>query len=228
MLQRSVLISIAAGIVLVVAPTAAPRGAERDACSLISTGRLASILGLQYVQILRNIPGTSARDNGEGVTHSVCNGVAWSGTPPTTPSAVQRALANGIGAAFAIDTWAPDDASLYVDRWKTKGFEELTVDASKAAVLFPALPAFRPYRLRRLLPVGGAVGVDGAVGATATPPGLTQIRAGGGVWWAYPSSAAVSIAFEASARKPTVEQLNRLAKIAVAAFGLNPLQLKLR
>ena len=226
MLQRLVLIAIAAGIALAVATSAAPRAADLDACSLISTGRLASIFGLQHVQILRNIPGTSADDNIEGVTHSVCNGVAWSGTPPTTPSGVRRALANGTGAAFAIDTWAPDDASRYVDRWTTKGFEELTVDASKAAVLFPALPAFRPYHIHRLLPVGGKVGVDGGVGGTATPRRVTGVRAGGGVWWAYPSSAAVSIAFEGSARKPTVEQLNRIAKIAVAAFGLNPLQLR--
>jgi hypothetical protein len=226
MLQRSVLIIVVAGVALALATTAAPRGTDIDACSLISTGQLASILGLEHVQILRNIPGTSARDNSEGVTHSVCNGVAWSGTPPTTPSGVRRALANGTGAAFAIDTWAPDDASLYVDRWKTKGFQELTIDASKAAVLFPALPAFRPYHIHRLLPVGGKVGVDGGVGATATPRIATGIRAGGGVWWAYPSSAAVSIAFEGSARKPTVQQLNRLAKIAVAAFGLNPLPLR--
>jgi hypothetical protein len=225
MLKRSVLTSIAAGIALALAPAATPRAADLDACSLIPTGRLASILGLQHVQILKNIPGTSAHDNSAGVTHSICNGVAWSGTPPTTPAGSRRALANGTGAAFAIATWAPDDASQYVDRWTTKGFVSLTDDASWAAVMLPALPAFRPYHFHGLLPVGGN-GVDGGVGGTATPRRVTGIRAGGGMWWAYPSSRVVSVAFEGSARKPTVQQLNRLAKIGVAAFGLNPLQLR--
>jgi hypothetical protein len=226
MLQRSVLIAIVAGISFAFATTAAARNADLDACSLISTGQIGSIFGLQHVQILKNILGTSAHDNTAGVTHSVCNGVAWSGTPPTTSAGVQQKLASGTGAAFAIDTWAPDNASANVEKWKTKGFDQLTGNATKAAVLFPALPAFRPYHIHRLLPVGGKVGVDGAVGGTATLQVMTGIRAGGGVWWAYPSSAAVSIAFEGSARKPTVEQLNRLAKIAVGAFGLNPLQLR--
>ncbi|MDX6513608.1 MAG: hypothetical protein QOE36_3112 [Gaiellaceae bacterium] len=225
MLKRSALIATVTGIALAVATPAAPRSTNLDACSLISTGQLASILGLPHVEIVRNIPGGSGPTNSDGVTHSVCNGVAWSGTPPSTPSGIRSALASGTGAAFAIDTWAPDDASASVDRWKTKGFPRFVTTAGTAVVALGrmALPvAVKPSHPHLLLTVGGNTVDASAFGVTGTPRKHSGIRITEGTWWSGPAFAAVSIGFEESAAKHSVKQLNRLAKIGVAAFGLKP------
>lgn len=211
-------------VVLVLPAAATARRSDLTACELIPTAKLASILGFQHVQVLRDLPGTSASDNVSGVTHSVCNGVAWSSAAPTTPAGVKAALAAARGAAFAIDTWAPDEASKYVDEWKTKGFDKL-VAGGVSALLHVVLTGGQNH-LQRLLPVGGKPGIDGAIGAVATPIGVPGARAAGGAWWAYPSYAVVAIGIEGAASDPSLGQLSELAKIGVTAFGLKPLTLK--
>jgi hypothetical protein len=223
---RSLLALVLAATALALPTASTAHRSDLTACELISTGKLAAILGVEHVKIVKNLPGTSAADNTSGVTHSVCNGLAWSGIAPTTRSAALLALANGRAAAFALDVWAPDDASTFVDRWKSQGFDALVAGATTGVITLPGLPAFKPYHLRRLLPVGGKAGVDGAVGISGTPRGVTGVRAASGSWWSYPSAAIVSIAFVGSARNPTVKQLNEIAKVVVSAFGLAPLTLR--
>lgn len=219
------IVPLALAVVALTLPAASTaRRADLTACDLISTAKLAAILGVQHVQIVKDLPGTSATDNVSGVTHSVCNGLAWSGTPPTTRSAALRALASGRGAAFALDTWAPDDASTYVDRWKSDGFDSLTGPAIIGSLTLPGLGSFKAYHVKRLS-APGQHGGDGALGLIGNPLALTTIRAASGTWWSDQSSAIVSIVFADTASRPTVKQLNEIAAIAVAAFGLNPLKL---
>jgi hypothetical protein len=218
---------LALGLVATVLALPAAATAHRSdlaACELIPTAKLASVLGFQHVQILRDLPGTSASDNVSGVTHSVCNGVAWNGAAPTSPAGVKAALVGARGAGFAIDTWAPDDASTYVDTWRNKGFESLVSGGVSALLYTLGFPG--QNHLQRLLPVGGKPGVDGAIGALATPTALPGVRTAGGGWWAYPSYAVVAIGIEGAASDPSLGQLNELAKVGVTAFGLKPLTLK--
>ena len=200
-------------------PTAsAAHRSNIDACDLISTAKLASILGVQNVQIQSNIPGTSSVDNVSGVTHSVCNGLAWSGAAPTTKTSGLLAVASGKAAAFALDTWAPDEASKYVDRWTGKGYDDLLGPSIIGALVLPGFPPFKPYHPHRLHPRAVA---DEAIGVSGNPSdALTTIVAASGVWYDAKSSAIVSIAVGGSARNPTVKQLDRIAAIAVTAFGL--------
>lgn len=223
---RLLLVLGAAAVALATATAAAPRSADLDACALISKTQIATVLGFQNVKVLKDIPGRSAKDNTSGVTHSVCNGVAWNGAPPTTPAGVRTALENGSGAGFGIDTWAPDDASSYAAAWENSGFSKLTTAIALGAV-FGQFVLPNSLRIHRLLPVGGKAGVEGAVGLTATPAsGAPPVKAAMGSWWAYPSHAVVAIGVEETASAPVVAQLDHLAKIGVAHFGLAPLTLR--
>lgn len=210
--------------VLALPAAASAHRADLGACELIPTAKLAAILGFQHVYVVKDLPRTSAADNVSGVTHSVCNGVAWSGAAPTTPAGVKAALAAGRGAGFAVDTWAPDEASKYVGRWKAQGFDRL-VGGGVSGLIYAVLIGGQNH-LQRLLPVGGKPEVDGAIGALATPVGVPGARAAGGAWWAYPSYAIVAIGIEGAASDPSIGQLNELAKIGVTAFGLKPLTLR--
>jgi hypothetical protein len=215
-------------LVLTVAALALPaastaRRSTLDACELISTAKLASILGVQHAEIERNIAGITSPDNVSGLTHSVCNGLAWSGAAPTSQSGALQAVANGDAAAFAIDTWAPDNASRYVVRWTGKGYDDLLGTSIIGTVVLPGFPPFQPYHLQRLhAPTkgGDAIGVSGSPSAT-----VTTIRAASGIWWSDKTSEIVSIAIGGSAHNPTVTQLNRIAAVALAAFGLKALPL---
>jgi hypothetical protein len=223
-MRRTLAFTAAFVTALATTGAASPRSTDIDACSLLSTTRIGAVLGQRNVEIRKNVAGKSSADNVFGVTHSICFGVAWSGAEPTTAAESRLAAANGRAAAFAIDTWAPDESSRYVARWKAEGFDRLTNGFTAAAILFGGLPGAPSYRLHRLLPLGAKAGVDGAIGATATPaPG---IRSAAGAWWAYPSYALVSIAIVGAANDPSVAQLNELAKVAVTTFGLAPLRLR--
>lgn len=127
-------------------------------------------------------------------------------------------------SALTRDPGAPDDASAYTHRWTSKGFDQLVQGSTLGVITLPGWPAFKAHHVRRLLPVGGKAGVDGAIGVMGSP--FTGIEAATGVWWSYPSSAIVSITFGGSAGKPTVKQLNEIASVAVEAFGLAPLTLR--
>ena len=118
-----VLVSLAA---LVTAGDAVSRSNNVDACSLISKSQIESVLGLQSVMIEKDIVGMSSPGNTSGAVHSACVGVAWSGAPSTTPAGARQKLADGTGAAFAVESWAPDNASRYVRKWNTRGFTALT------------------------------------------------------------------------------------------------------
>ena len=210
------------------AATASASRADIDACDLISPAQLKTILAQQHVGILADESGTSSADNTSGVTHSYCNGVAYSGAQPKTPAGVRHALANGTGAGFAIDTWVPDEASADVDKWTLGGFAdlvELVTDTSLEAIIAPGLPLFRATHIHVLTPVGAQFGGDGAAGAAAIPRNMPTVRGVGGAWWSSQSTAFIAIGFETSAKKATVKRLNRLAQVAVTAFGLKPLPL---
>jgi hypothetical protein len=205
-------------------PTSIATGASATAptaCELISPGQIRSILGLGNVLIQRDIPGTSSRDNIAGVTHSACLGVAWSGAPPTSPAATRQALASGRGAAFAIETWTPDDESKYVARWTDKGFDTLTGAALLGSLSWLGLPAFKPLHPHSLKAGAGA----NATGITATPIGIPGVLAAGGVWWNESSYRVVWVAIEESSAQPVVKRLNRIAKIAAPHFGVKAIQL---
>jgi hypothetical protein len=206
------------------AGAAVSRSNNFDACSLISKSQIESVLGLQSVMIEKDVVGTSSPGNTSGAVHSACFGVAWSGAPSTTPAGARQKLADGTGAAFAVESWAPDKASKYVRKWNTSGFTALMLTAAKGSV-FGDLPAFQPLNLKPLVSQGRAAGADRAAGLTATPLGVSTVRAAAGTWWNTTSHTALSIAFEGSAKNPTVKQLNQLAKIGAAKFGLKPLVL---
>src|SRR2546423_1345914 len=89
--------------------------------------------------------------------------------------------ADGTGAAFAVESWGPDNASRYVRKWNTRGFTALTLSAARGAV-FGDLPAFQPLNLKPLVSQGRAAGADRAAGLTATPFGVSAIRAAAGPW----------------------------------------------
>ncbi len=230
--MRSLVTVVAALTTAAVAFTATPVTASRadlSACDLIPLVRLKSVLGQQNITILDEAPGTSSADNTSGVTRSYCNGVAWTGVAPKSPAGVRRAAATGRGAAFAIDTWVPDEASTYVDKWTLGGFSdlvELVTNVSLAAVIAPNLPEFRGARVRVLTVVGKKFGGDGATGAMLTPRNMPNVRGVGGAWWSSQSQAFITIGFETSASKATVKRLNQLAGIGVTTFGLNPLLLR--
>lgn len=218
------LLALAAAALALPAASSAHR-TDLTACELISPAKLASILGVEHVQIVNSLPGTSAKDNTSGVTHSVCNGVAWSGAKPTTRQAALLALATGRGAAFALDTWAPDEASTYVDRWTSKGFGQLINPAQVGWVELPEFGSATVYHVAKLVS-HSVPGADKAFGLIGNPGAVTAIRAASGTWWSEQSMAIVSIVFADTASRPTVKQLNELAAIAVTAFGLGPLTLR--
>src|SRR5437868_1195465 len=102
-----------------------------------------------------------------------------------------------------------------VSKSNTRGFTALTLTAAKGAV-FGDLPAFQPLNLKPLVSQGRAAGADRAAGLTATPFGVSTIRAAAGTWWNTTSHTALSIAFEGSGKNPTVKQLNQFARIGAA------------
>ena len=223
--MRSVFAFALVATALALPTFATARRSDLTACDLISAAKLAAILGVEHVQVVKDLPGTSAADNVSGVTHSVCNGLAWTGAAPATRSAALFAVANGRGAAFALDTWSPDEASKYVDRWKSRGFGSLITGSHVGFLVLPGLGSFKTSHVKRLFSPY-QTGGDRAFGLIGNPLGLTAVRAASGTWWSNPSAAIVSIVFGDTARRPTVQQLNQIAAIAVAAFGLNPLTLK--
>jgi hypothetical protein len=225
---RFLILSVAVLAASIAVTTTPAANAATTACDLISLSHLKSILGQQHIAIVDEAPGTSAVDNPSGMTHSYCNGVAFTGAAPKTPAAVRRAAANGTGVGFAIDTWAPDEASSDVDSWTLGGFADfvdLITATGLEALLAPGLPLFQSNHVHTLTPVGTQFGGDGALGMTMTPRAIPRARGIGGAWWSSQSAAVIAIGFETSTGRATVKRLNQLAKLAVSDFGLNPIPL---
>lgn len=216
----------ATAAVLVLATSASARRTDLAACDLFTIAQIASILGQKHAMFYKEAPGDSGPDNTSGVTHSYCNGLAWGSTQITqTPAGLKQALRNGTGAAFKIDTWAPDEASLYPGKWASDfgTMIDLLTSAGLRALVAPDLPAFGGSNPRVLTAAAPNVGGDGAIGVIVTP--MPQVRAIGGAWWSSQAEALVVIGFETSVKKATANRLNQLAQIGVTAFGLNPLPL---
>ena len=187
----------AAGAVAALAlPASTSASSSAAACALLPAARIASILGLQNVMISKNLPGVSSTDDTSGVVHSLCTGVAWSGPPPTSQAGALAALRRGTGAAFAVETWRPDDQSRYVDTWRSKNFDTLTSHATIVADALPFASAFVAHHPHVLAPAKQG----SAVGLTATPRGVTGVVAAIGLWWDDATAKAVGIAFEESSR----------------------------
>lgn len=191
---------------------AAPSG---HGCSFVAASQLRSILGVGHIAYLKDLPGTSAPDNTAGVTHSVCTGVGWSGSQPSSPAASLAALRRGRAAAFAVETWAPDDVSQYVGKWTDTTYDTMTGVGLIQGLALPMLPFGQRHQVRTLHPPGNGWN---AIGLTAVP--MSGVLTAGGAWWNDSTYSIVGIAIAQSSSRPVVKNLNKIAGIVITNFGL--------
>jgi hypothetical protein len=185
---------------------------------LISTSRLESILGVEHVQILRDIVGHSSAKNTDGVVHSVCNGVAWSGTKPGSRTAGFQALVGGRAAAFTIATWEPDDQSPSAGKWSATRFAQLVETGVLASQVLPGLGSFAKFNGRSFQPRSFKLAAAGVIAAP-----LPGVRAGAAFWSNSKEHEIVSVGIGVSARASSATvaaKLNSLGGILVPNFGM--------
>ena len=203
-----VALAISAALAAVSAATAARTTAESNSCPPITEARLQSILGLPNVLRARN----TVDDSGSAVRYQ-CNGVAWSGPPPTSREAAFQLAKSGRGAAFGIETWRPNEGSPSADDWPNQ-YDKLTGGFDIKSVVFPGLFTNAGWPTKRVTPVGLGYQRAGDVVTVGSGPAKGLVAAVG-CWWDDNALTAACLLVEEAAGKPVVQHLNALAKIAV-------------
>ncbi|MDX6564845.1 MAG: hypothetical protein QOE10_507 [Gaiellales bacterium] len=192
----------------------ASKRAGAAACTVVSPGRLASILGLTQSQVLTD---DGAATPTSSVLHSECGVGVWSGPTPMTPAAVLQAGRSGHGAQVGILTWAPHDGSPNVKDWLKTGYARLTSGFVKTATLFPGVFTNAGWPTRSFTPLN--IHHHTAHGFAVTPQGrATGLVAAIACWWEDKTSSAICIFDEEAASRPVVKHLNQLAAVAVPKF----------
>ena len=203
--------AVAVAIVTLGATTsrASSTGAEAASCPPVSAGQLHSILGLPSSMQSQN-----TLDDSGGVAHYLCNGAAWSGPAPTSFAGAMRIAKAGHGAAFGIESWAPNEDSPDVQRWKDRDYDELAGGFVKQGAIAPGLFTIKlGWPTKALNPPHL---LHDARGLLIYPQGVTKgLVAAVGCWWNDESYSAVCILVEEAVGKPVVKHLNQLAAIAV-------------
>src|SRR5919197_910127 len=179
---------------------------DSTSCPPIAAGQLRSILGLSNSLQARNTTVASG-----GADHYTCNGVAWSGTTPTSFQAAMQTAKAGRGAGFGIEAWQPgDDAGL----WKDKNFPKLRSEMLQGYVSFPGVFTNIGWPTKRIDPPGYGHPAVGVVVTVGSGPAKGLVAAVG-CWWDSSAYTAVCLLDEEAVGKPVVKHLNALAKIAV-------------
>jgi hypothetical protein len=133
-----------------------------------------------------------------------CQVVVWRGSKPLTAKAEAAKLADGTLAELDINTWAPG-SGLLRSAWTSGGFANelmaLELEAQKRLTKSFAPPALG----------ANASGYKGVKGATREAEAL---------WSSAGRSKIMLVAVRESTEKPTVAQLEKVAAVAVPAFGL--------
>jgi hypothetical protein len=187
----------------------APAGAAPAAasCPPISAAQLRTILGLPQSLQTRNTV-----SEGGGADHYQCNGVAWSGSKPTSFAASMQKARSGNGAGFGIEAWTPNEGSPDADKWPRR-YDELTGDLEQGLVIFPGFVIKAGWVSKRFTP--SRFGND-AMGVVTRPKGVAKgLVAAVGCWWNDNALSAVCLMVEEAVGKPVVKHLNQLAAIAV-------------
>ena len=210
LLPLSALLAVAAALTLGGGTATASRAhpAAGTSCPPVSAGQLHTILGLPNAMQSRN----TVDDSGEAVRY-LCNGVAWSGPPPTSFAGAMQIAKAGHGAGFGIESWAPNDSSPDVQRWKDEDYDKLTGGFIIKGATWPGLFTTHGWPTKALNPPHLG---NNARGLLVEVQGVGKgLIAAVGCWWDDQSYAAVCILDEEAIGKPVVKHLNQLAAIVV-------------
>lgn len=194
------------------APSAAVLAPAGDPCTLISPAQLGRYLGFKKVQEESTI-GASYPVDPYGEVASRCDLVAWSGVTPRNPKQILRKAAKGTAARVYIRTWVPDPSAPAdgLERWAREDFPR-TVEALEVAGVGELVRGLRGTRLsQRALGAQFARAYQGAKGS---------VRGAAAFWWDSRTHAAIFLGVLTYAHSPAVKQLEKIARIAVPAFGL--------
>lgn len=210
LLPLAALPAVAAALTLGGGTASASRAAAAGtSCPPVSATQLHSILGLP-----NSMQSVNTVDDDAETVRYLCNGVAWSGPAPTSFAAALQRGKSGHGAAFGIESWAPNDSGPDVQRWKDKDYDKLTGGFIITGAIVPGLFTTKlGWPTKALNPPH--LGND-ARGLLVYPQGVTKgLVAAVGCWWDDQSYSAVCILDEEAIGKPVVKHLNQLAAIVV-------------
>jgi hypothetical protein len=198
--------------VCLLAPSALAFGVSSDPCTLITKAKLAKALHLAQVEETSRV-GQSYPEESDGQVASRCSAFAWSGGKPKSYKQLRQKLANGTAAQLYFRTWLLDSGAPEENRqrWEETGF---------------------PRTLEGLEGAGLGDVIHGLHGTGFTPPVLgaefakefqgARGSAGAAIafWWDSRSQAIIFIELSESKQRPFVKHLEKIAKVAVPAFGL--------
>lgn len=203
----SVIMGLAAAAVTggTVPAEAARTGAS---CPPISATQVHAILGLP--QSLTNL--NTVDDSGDAVRYR-CNAAAWSGPAPTTFQGALQTAKSGHGAAFGIETWAPNEGNPNADQWP-KDYDKLTGHFDIHGVTFPGLFSNAGWPSKHVNPVHFGYQATAIVVTVGSGPAKGLVAAVG-CWWDDNALTAACLLDEEAVGKPVMKHLNQLAAIAV-------------
>ena len=211
-------VAVAAAVIFAVSmgsntTLASTSASDAVACGLLSSTQARSTLGLSQSTILRNYDGSGPIS---AAIRTDCILGVWSGTAPTSTTAIFALARSGHAAQIAIETWAPHDGSPNVKLWLDDEYDELTGEFIKASVIFPGLFSTAGWPAHKIVVPG--LGYDRA-GFQVAAQGLGKgLVAALGCWWSDKQSSAICMLVEEASGKPVVKHLGQLAKIAVPKF----------
>jgi hypothetical protein len=185
---------------------------EAVACTLVSTGKLESVLGLPQAQVARNFEGTTPASPGRDTE---CITGLWDGAPPTSRAAVVRAVKSGHAAQIGMETWAPNDGSPDASKW-AKEFAKLVTEFKTGATAFPALFTRAGWPSKPFKPT--SLGHPTAGFTFAMQKTFKGVLTAVACWWNPKTQSALCLLDEEAASRPVVKHLDRIAAVAVPKF----------
>jgi hypothetical protein len=221
--------TIATAAMLALGLQAAPAVAvSTDACSLTSKAKLESILGLGHVE-WRDQPAHLYPEESDGMSHTTCNGTAYSGSTPFTLAEKKRKVTEGKAAQFGWEIYGPDLGAPAEDleRWTTpkegheSGYEELTTGITHEPVAILAGLQYAAKHKGGVFSVP-ALGAETHIGVQAEVGGvLPGVRAAGGVWTTASDFALFEVAVEQGTHAHALKKkLVKLANLLEPVSGI--------
>ena len=187
---------------------ASAKALTNTSCPPISGAQLHSILKLPKSLQSRN----TVDDDGPGIDH-LCNGVAWSGSAPTSFQASLQRAKRGHAAAFGIESWRQNEGSAAAGQWPKEWdslTDELALDTFKAPGLFTNIG----WRTKHVTPVSLGYQRSGDVVTVGNGPAKGLVAAVG-CWWSEAHLTAACLFVEEAPSKSVLKHLNAMAKIAI-------------
>jgi len=184
-------------------------------CTLVSSGRLQSTVGLSQSQVVSRTTGTPASVS--PVIHDYCDYGVWTGSAPTSQGAALLAAKSGHAAQVGLETWAPNSGSPSVGTWRKHDYGELTSEFDKTAALFPGIATSKGWPSKRFEPAH--IHQYTTKGFVLTPVGVSKgLAIAVACWWDDKTTSAICLTDEEAAAKPVVKHLNQLALLVVPKF----------